>query len=107
MKRRQVVYGDGAKGDILAIVDFISRKDTINADKALERLERRIQSLELIPERGRIVPELHWHGISTVREVFEEPWRVLYRIGGDSVVVVAVYDRRRRLDDVLMERFLR
>ena len=107
MKRRNIVYGEGAKGDILGIIDFIAGDSAINAEKSLARLERRIGTLATLPERGRVVPELHWHGISNVREVFEKPWRILYQSLATEVVIVAVYDGRRHLNDVLMERFLR
>ena len=102
-----IVYSDGAAGDILGITDFIARDSSINADKVLDRLENRIGTLRTLPERGRVVPELQWHGISNIREIFERPWRVLYQIMGSEVIIVAVYDGRRHLNDVLMERFLR
>lgn len=107
MKRWKVVYSDGAKADILAITDYIACDSAINSDKVLDRLEARIRTLDLLPERGRIVPELQWHGISTVREALEKPWRILYQINNSEVIVVAVYDGRRHLNDILMERFLR
>ena len=42
-----------------------------------------------------------------MREVFEKPWRILYQITGGAVLIVAVYDGRRQVNDVLLERFLR
>ena len=107
MKRWTVIYGDGAMDDILAITDYIARDSAINAGKVLDRLEHRIGSLTTLPERGRVVPELQWHGISNTREVFEKPWRILYQIRASDVVIVAAYDGRRQVNDVLLERFLR
>ncbi len=101
------MYGDGAKDDILGITDYIARDSAINADKVLERLGHRIGTLATLPERSRVVPELQWHGISSVCEVFEKPWRILYQIRASAVLIVAVYDSRRQLNDVLLERFLR
>jgi plasmid stabilization system protein ParE len=107
VKRRTIVYGDGAKDDILAITDYIACDSAINAGKVLDRLEYRIDTLAALPERGRVVPELQWHGITSIREVLEKPWRILYEIGAHEVLIVAVYDGRRHLNDVLLERFLR
>jgi len=107
VKRWTIVYGDGAQADILGITDFIACDSTINADKALDRLEHRIGTLATLPERGRVVPELQWHGISSIREIIEKPWRILYQISANAVLIVAVYDGRRHLNDVLLERFLR
>ena len=108
VKHWTISYGDGAKSDILGIVDYIAGDSSIKAEKALDRLEQRISTLATLPERGRAVPELQWHGITTVREILERPRRILYQIRAKTVVIVAVYyDGRRHLQDVLMERFLR
>jgi plasmid stabilization system protein ParE len=107
VKRRTIIYGDGAKDDILAIADDIARDNAINAGKALDRLEHRIGTLTTLPERGRVVPELQWHGITSVREIVEKPWRILYEVSLHEVLIVAVCDGRRHLNDVLLERFLR
>ncbi len=107
MKRWTIVYGDGAKDDILGITDYIARDSALNAGKVLDRLEHRIGTLAMFPARGRVVPELQWHGISTIREVVERPWRILYQISASDVLIVAVYDGRRQVNDVLLERFLR
>jgi toxin ParE1/3/4 len=107
VKHWGIVYADGAKGDILGSTDIISRDRNINADKALARLESRIGTLKTLPERGRVVPELHWHGITNIREVLENPWRIMSQVSAEEVVIIAVYDGRRQLNDVMMERFLR
>ncbi|MBA3699735.1 MAG: type II toxin-antitoxin system RelE/ParE family toxin [Planctomycetes bacterium] len=107
MKPWSLVYGDGAMDDILGITTYIAHDSTINADKVMPRLEHRIATLTTMPERGRVVPELQWHGITTVREIFEKPWRILYQLRAKQVVIVAVYDGRRQFNDVLLERFLR
>ncbi len=107
MKRRTLVYGDGTRDDLLGIVAYIATDSEINANKVLDRLEAKIASLTVMAGRGRIVPELRWHGITNVHEVFEGPWRILYQITADSVLLVGVFDGRRHLEDVVMERILR
>ena len=107
MKHWTLIYGDGALNDILDITAYIANDSAINADKVMARLEQRISTLTTMPERGRVVPELQWHGINSVREVFEKPWRILYQVRTNQVVIVAVYDGRRQLNDVLLSRFLK
>jgi toxin ParE1/3/4 len=107
MKRWKIIYSEGARNDIIGIADYIAGDSAINAGKALDRLEQSMHSLTTLPERGRVVPELRWHGIFSVREVFEKPWRILYQLKANTVVIVAVYDGRRQVNDVLLERFLR
>jgi toxin ParE1/3/4 len=106
MKSWPIVVSDHARADIIAIFEYIARDNGINADKAMYRLEERVRSLDRFPERGRAVPELQWHGLMNVHEIFEKPWRIIYRIDDDKVVVIAVFDGRRRLDDMVVERFL-
>jgi toxin ParE1/3/4 len=65
------------------------------------------QSLTTTPLRGRIVPELRWHGITTYRELIVSSWRIIYRVDAPRVLVVSVVDSRRQLEDLLLARFLR
>ena len=102
-----IAYADEARDDITAIIDYIAEDSIINAERVSERLEARIISLRRFPERGRSVPELQWFGITDIHEVFEKPWRIIYEFSDGVVRVLAVYDGRRRLDDVLVERFTR
>jgi len=51
---------------------------------------------------GRVVPEL---GHSTIREHFIYSYRIVYRIHGDDIHVLAVIHGKRLLDTV-MDRFL-
>jgi toxin ParE1/3/4 len=104
VKRHRVVWSNAARGDVMTIVDFIAADSGINADKALERLEARARSLDHSPERGRIVPELRWHGILGFKELQEPPWRIVYHHSDGAVIIVGVFDGRRHLADVLIDR---
>lgn len=104
MKRQRVIWSDAARSDVMAIVDFIATDSSVNADKVLERLEARARSLDLFPERGRIVPELRWYGVVAFKELMESPWRIVYHHGDDAVIIVGVFDGRRHLADVLIDR---
>ncbi len=43
----------------------------------------------------------------TWRELLIEPYRLIYRIEGDTVTVLALFDGRRDLEDLLLERLVR
>ena len=60
-----------------------------------------------MPLRGRIVPELRAQGVQFYRELLSPPYRIMYRVKDRLVLVVAVLDGRRNLDDLLLDRFLR
>jgi len=55
----------------------------------------------------RSCPELSQFGMRAWRELVVRPYRIVYRIEGDSVTVLAVFDGRRDLEDLLLERLLR
>ena len=106
MRRHQVVWSEPARLDILGIVDYIASDSPLNAERILDRLEVRAATLDQFPERGRVVPELHQEGITTIRELIERPWRIVYEFDGKIVSVIGVFDSRRHLQSILMERFL-
>ena len=54
-----------------------------------------------------LVPELALFGFSVWRESIVNPYRVIYRVEGDRVYVLAVFDGRRDLEDLLLGRLLR
>lgn len=63
--------------------------------------------LYTLPDRGRIVPELHDQGINIYREISVPPWRIIYRISDSTVYVLSVIDSRRNVEDILLNRFIR
>ena len=107
MKRFVIDWAITARDDLEEIAAYIAEDSPINALKVVERIEARAQSLATLPTRGRVVPELQWHGVVTFQELFERPWRLIYRIDGSTVYVVSVLDGRRQLEDLLLARFLR
>jgi plasmid stabilization system protein ParE len=86
---------------------YIARDSIDEAFKILSRLRETAETLLSMPQRGRLVPELHAQGVITYHELFVSPWRIIYRIGRRKVHVLAVIDSRRNLEDILLERFTR
>ena len=60
-----------------------------------------------MPERGRIPPELERIGIREFRELILKPYRIIYSMAKNQVLVYCVLDGRRDLQDLLEERLLR
>ena len=53
------------------------------------------------------MPELASSGTRMWRELVVRPYRIVYRIRKDTVMVGAVLDGRRDLEDLLLERLTR
>jgi len=96
-----------AHDDLDAIVSYIAEDGVANALAVAERIEARATTLVTQPASGRLVPELRWHGVTRFQELIERPWRIVYRIEAKRVVVVAILDGRRNLEDLLLDRLVR
>jgi toxin ParE1/3/4 len=57
--------------------------------------------------RGRVVPELRELSLEPWRELLVKPYRIIYRISGPQVLIIAVLDGRRDVEDTLLRRLLR
>jgi plasmid stabilization system protein ParE len=109
MARRKwrVVWTEAATRDLVEIVSFVAGKSPVNARRLLIRLRSKADSLERSARRGRVVPELASTGTRAWREMIVKPHRIVYRIRDDIVLVGAVVDGRRDLEDLLLERLTR
>lgn len=107
MIERQIRWTRTARRDLDVIIDYIADDNIEHAISVLDRLRARAESLTLAAERGRVIPELRAVDVHQYREVIERPWRIVYRIESQSVLVLAVLDGRRDLESVLLERLVR
>ena len=103
--RYRVAIAPAASQDEEDILTYLVACEELPAAKVLAaRFDRALASLASFPGRGRIVPELRRHGIVAFREIIVAPHRIVYRIAGKVVRVVAIVDGRRDLDDLLRAR---
>ena len=91
--------------DVEEILDFLRAESPAAAKRLLAHLRRLAGTLESLPLRGRLLPELE--DIRHFREVLHPPYRMIYRIDGQEITVLAVLDGRRRLEDLLLRRLLK
>jgi len=106
-RRYRVQWSQVAVRDLEEIVAFIAADAPKAAARVLTDLESRATTLGRHPDRGRLVPELLHFGFRGWRELVVAPYRIVYRIAGREVIVLAVFDGRRELSDVLLERLVR
>ena len=107
MTRYEVVLTAGAERDLEAIYDYIAEFDSAaRADHVLERLLRVEQSLSMLPQHGAHPRELLALGIREYRQSFFKPYRVIYRVIGQQVVIYVIADGRRNMQSLLARRLL-
>lgn len=107
MRRRRVLWARSARRDLESIFDYLADRSPQAALATLDRLERKAKSLAALVDRGRVVPELARLHVREYRELIVPPYRLIYRALGVDVVVLAVFDARRSLEDVLLDRLIR
>ncbi len=89
-----IVWSPTARRRVQAAVDHIARDRPRASLGWLEALARRVELLRDLPEQGRVVPE--WHEAS-VREVFHEPYRVIYEVFEDRIEILTLSHFRQEL----------
>ena len=102
----QIRWTSNAKSDLLKIVGYIKEDNADAAKNVYERLREKAQSIKLFPLRGRVVPELLKEGITLYREIVARPYRIMYRIENDTVYIMAIFDSRQNVEEILLQKLL-
>ncbi len=105
--RQGVYWSPVAKSDLVGIIQYISENNPETARKIFQGLRTECAKLAPFPLSGRIVPELKKQNVIIYREILVLPWRIIYRVVNETIYILAVFDGRRDLQDVLLERILR
>ena len=103
----EILWTDSAKQDLTEIIEYIAFNEIEIAKKQFIRIKESAEKLESFPDQGRIIPELLNQNINKYRELIISPWRIMYKIEGNTVYILAVIDGRRNIEDVLMKRQIR
>ena len=106
-RRYAVVWTEVATRDVERLASYLVDEPPFRAERIILRIISRGESLEVLPERGRIPAELRAIGDRMWLEIQEPPWRIIYRIRDKKTVEIhGVFDGRRNLEDILLERLL-
>ena len=103
----KVKWTSNAKEDLLNIVDYIKQDSARSARKVYKQIKDKAHSGNFFPFRGRVVPELQRQGITIYRELVENPWRIMYKIENDTVYIMAIFDARQNVEELLLQKLLR
>ena len=97
-----------AEEDLFDIYRYVAFADSrAKAKRLIRRLRKLCVSLEELPDRGHVPPELESIGVLDYREVHHASYRVIYQVVERDVYVHCVLDGRRDLQELLQERLLR
>ncbi len=104
MRRTVRVSGD-AIGDIESIYRYIAEHGGVAiADSIVDALEHRIAQLSELSERGNYPKELAAIDNRDYRELHYKPYRIIYSVEANRVMILAVLDGRRDIAGLLQRR---
>jgi toxin ParE1/3/4 len=102
-----VLLTAAAEHDLAAIYDYIAEHDSPkSAGYVLDRLSEVAEKLSAMPERGAIPPELRSLGMTEYRQLYFKPYRVIYRVAENQVIIYLIADGRQDMQALLARRLL-
>ena len=103
----EVVLTEDAERDLDDIITYIAQNDSPrNAEHVLGRILDIADSLTVEPTRGSSPKELLELGDREYRQIFFKPYRLIYRVVEQQVVIYLIADGRRDLQSLLARRLL-
>ena len=92
----RVHWTENAIGHLANIYEYIATNSPIYGKRMVDRITRRSEQITEQPLSGRKVPE---YDAEDIRELIEDPYRIIYRIKPDQIDVLAVIHGARLLPD--------
>jgi len=77
MAEIKIVWSEEALKDIEEIISFISKDSELYAVNFSSKIISAVETLKVLPEIGRIVPE---YGDPKIREIIYRNYRIVYQI---------------------------
>ncbi len=89
-----IVWAPRALDDLEALVEYIARDSQVHAKRFAARIFHRVESLASQPDSGSWLPE---DDCGIYRQIFQNPYRIIYRHDQEEVLIVAVHHAARLL----------
>jgi plasmid stabilization system protein ParE len=80
------------------ICNYIAKDSEVYATIFANKINTIIKSIPQFPKSGRIVPE---YGEKNIREKIYENYRIVYRINGDFIEIVAICHCAKPLGNII------
>jgi addiction module RelE/StbE family toxin len=92
-----LIWSPQALRDLESIRSYIAEDSPTYADLVIRRIVAAVERLSNFPQSGRIVPD---RNRTDIREVIESPFRIVYRMRGDTIEIVTVFRSSRLLPNL-------
>lgn len=95
----QITWDPVALDHLEGIANWIAKDSQSAANRLVQRIFKRLERIEMFPLSGGFIAE---DDRQIYREIIQGNYRVIYRVDGDRVLIVAVYHAARLLDRSLI-----
>lgn len=106
-KTYKLEWTSSAKNDLLNIVAYIKKDSPSIASNVYQKIREKAHSSNFFPLKGRVVPELQKEGITLYRELIASPWRIIYKVGNETVYIMAILDSRQNVEEILLQKLIK
>ncbi len=106
-KTYKLEWTSNAKNDLLNIVAYIKKDSPSIANDVYQKIKKKARSSNFFPLKGRVVPELQKEGITLYREFIASPWRIIYKVGNETVYIMAILDSRQNVEEILLQKLIK
>lgn len=107
-KTHSVRLTRSAQSDLADIAAYLEREASpVIAKGFLDDVLELVATLETLPARGSVPPELQAVGIQEFRQLTMRLYRIIYRVEGGTVFILLVADGRRDMQALLERRLFR
>lgn len=95
----KIIWSPLAVDRVSEIAEYIAMDNPAAAGKWVNTVFNKVKELQDFPESGRIVPET---GNKTIRELIYGNYRIIYRVGKDTLSVLTIRHGKQVLpvDDI-------
>jgi plasmid stabilization system protein ParE len=102
-----VYWTKSAQDDLTGILKYISFSSIDRSRKTYELVRNYAGRLKSFPYRGTGVPEVFYFGIENYKQIIVAHLRMIYRVEEERVIVMALFEEKRSVEDILLRRALR
>ncbi|NOX89320.1 MAG: type II toxin-antitoxin system RelE/ParE family toxin [Calditrichaeota bacterium] len=96
-KKYEVYLTEHAQKDLEHIFYYIASDSEDNAVNFIKELEKRVYSLECLPNRNPLIPENEYFG-TDYRHFIHNKYRIIYRVSENSVFIVRIIHGAKLLE---------
>ena len=93
-----VHWTNNAIANLIDIYEYIAHDSPVYAKRVTDMMTRRSEQIAYFPMSGRIVPE---YDADDIREIIENPYRIIYRIKPNQIDVLAIIHCSQHLPELL------